>query len=81
MRFLNNAVLGLLLVMILPLSVAAQQQMIGYAGFAGFQVSMWAVKDLGLLKKYGRARHARSRRWWATAFSSLTSMPPGTSER
>ncbi|HEY7715162.1 MAG TPA: ABC transporter substrate-binding protein [Candidatus Binatia bacterium] len=53
MRFLNNAVLGLLLVMILPLRVAAQQQMIGYAGFAGFQVSMWAVKDLGLLKKYG----------------------------
>jgi ABC-type nitrate/sulfonate/bicarbonate transport system substrate-binding protein len=27
--------------------------MIGYAGFAGFQVSMWAVKDFGLLKKYG----------------------------
>ena len=27
--------------------------MIGYAGFAGFQVSMWAVQDLGLLKKYG----------------------------
>jgi ABC-type nitrate/sulfonate/bicarbonate transport system substrate-binding protein len=53
MRFLNNAVLGLLLVMTLPLRVAAQQQMIGYAGFAGFQVSMWAVKDLGLLKKYG----------------------------
>ena len=53
MRFLNNAVLGLLFVMILPLRVAAQQQMIGYAGFAGFQVSMWAVKDLGLLKKYG----------------------------
>lgn len=27
--------------------------MVGYAGFAGFQASMWAVKDLGLLKKYG----------------------------
>ena len=27
--------------------------MLGYAGFAGFQVSMWAAKDLGLLKKYG----------------------------
>lgn len=27
--------------------------MIGYAGFAGFQASMWAVKDLGLLNKYG----------------------------
>lgn len=32
---------------------AAQQRMIGYAGFAGFQAAMWAVKDLGLLKKYG----------------------------
>ncbi|HWO43181.1 MAG TPA: ABC transporter substrate-binding protein [Candidatus Eisenbacteria bacterium] len=37
----------------LPPRVIAQQYMIGYAGFAGFQVSMWAVKDLGLLKKYG----------------------------
>ncbi len=34
-------------------AVAAQQHMIGYAGFAGFQVSMWAAKDLGLLKKHG----------------------------
>jgi ABC-type nitrate/sulfonate/bicarbonate transport system substrate-binding protein len=32
---------------------AAQQQMLGYAGFSGFQASMWAVKDFGLLKKYG----------------------------
>jgi ABC-type nitrate/sulfonate/bicarbonate transport system substrate-binding protein len=32
---------------------AAQQHMIGYAGFSGFQASMWAVKDFGLLKKYG----------------------------
>jgi ABC-type nitrate/sulfonate/bicarbonate transport system substrate-binding protein len=53
MRLLNKAVLGVLLAMILPLSAAAQQHMIGYAGFAGFQVSMWAAKDLGLLKKYG----------------------------
>jgi ABC-type nitrate/sulfonate/bicarbonate transport system substrate-binding protein len=34
-------------------SVAQERYMIGYAGFAGFQVSMWAAKDLGLLKKYG----------------------------
>jgi ABC-type nitrate/sulfonate/bicarbonate transport system substrate-binding protein len=33
--------------------LAQERYMIGYAGFAGFQVSMWAVKDLGLLKKYG----------------------------
>jgi len=36
----------------LPMSAAAQQHMVGYAGFAGFQASMWAVKDLGFLKKY-----------------------------
>jgi NitT/TauT family transport system substrate-binding protein len=39
---------------LLPPGVWADERyMIGYAGFAGFQVSMWAVKDLGLLKKYG----------------------------
>ena len=53
MRLLNKAVLIALLVLGLPLIAAGQQHMIGYAGFAGFQVAMWAVKDLGLLKKYG----------------------------
>ncbi|MGH7797545.1 MAG: ABC transporter substrate-binding protein [Candidatus Binatia bacterium] len=54
MKRLNKAVLVVLLILGLPLIAAAQQHyMIGYAGFAGFQVSMWAVKDLGLLKKYG----------------------------
>jgi NitT/TauT family transport system substrate-binding protein len=53
MKLLNKAVLVVLLVLSLPLAAAAQQHMIGYAGFAGFQVAMWAVKDLGLLKKYG----------------------------
>jgi len=43
-----------LALLLLPPGVWAQERyMIGYAGFAGFQVSMWAVKDLGLLKKYG----------------------------
>jgi ABC-type nitrate/sulfonate/bicarbonate transport system substrate-binding protein len=43
----------LVLFFLLPGTVVAQERyMIGYAGFAGFQVSMWAVKDLGLLKKY-----------------------------
>ncbi|MBM2803869.1 MAG: hypothetical protein HW419_1762 [Deltaproteobacteria bacterium] len=32
---------------------AQERYMIGYGGFAGFQASMWAVKDMGLLKKYG----------------------------
>jgi len=31
---------------------AQEQYMLGYAGFAGFQASMWTVKDFGLLKKY-----------------------------
>jgi ABC-type nitrate/sulfonate/bicarbonate transport system substrate-binding protein len=53
MKSLATAIIGVLLLIILPLSAGAQQHMIGYAGFAGFQVSMWAVKDLGLLKKYG----------------------------
>ena len=44
----------LLALLLLPPGVWADERyMIGYAGFAGFQVSMWAVKDLGLLKKYG----------------------------
>ena len=46
--------LWFVLVLLLPPGVWAEERyMIGYAGFAGFQVSMWAVKDLGLLKKYG----------------------------
>ena len=53
MKFLTKAVSSVLLIFSLPLIAVAQQHMIGYAGFAGFQVSMWAVKDLGLLKKYG----------------------------
>src|ERR671922_1570279 len=53
MKFLDKSFLVVLAILGLPLIAAAQQHMIGYAGFAGFQVSMWAVKDLGLLKKYG----------------------------
>ncbi len=53
MKLLYKTMLVALLVVGVSASAAAQQRMIGYAGFAGFQVSMWAVKDLGLLKKYG----------------------------
>jgi ABC-type nitrate/sulfonate/bicarbonate transport system substrate-binding protein len=43
----------LVLFLLLPgMAFAQERYMIGYAGFAGFQVSMWAVKDLELLKKY-----------------------------
>jgi len=53
MRCFRQALLAAVLILGVPLLAAAQQEMIGYAGFAGFQASMWAVKDLGLLKKYG----------------------------
>jgi len=54
MRFFSRLIYVVLVVLMLPSSTIAQERyLIGYAGFAGFQVSMWAVKDLGLLKKYG----------------------------
>lgn len=52
MKFLRSGVWIALLALSVPMRAPAQQHMIGYAGFAGFQASMWAVKDLGLLKKY-----------------------------
>jgi ABC-type nitrate/sulfonate/bicarbonate transport system substrate-binding protein len=52
MKFLRRAIWMVLVFLSVPMSAPAQQHMIGYAGFAGFQASMWAVKDLGLLKKY-----------------------------
>jgi NitT/TauT family transport system substrate-binding protein len=52
-KFPNKAFVVVLLLLGLPPIALAQQYMIGYAGFAGFQASMWAAKDLGLLKKYG----------------------------
>ncbi len=45
-------VIALLLLLVVK-ARAEESYMIGYAGFAGFQASMWAVKDFGLLKKYG----------------------------
>jgi ABC-type nitrate/sulfonate/bicarbonate transport system substrate-binding protein len=52
---MSSKLIGLvLLLLVLPTTGFAQERyLIGYAGFAGFQVSMWAVQDLGLLKKYG----------------------------
>ena len=52
MKLLNHAALVIFLVLVAPFTAAGEQHMIGYAGFAGFQASMWAVKDLGFLKKY-----------------------------
>ena len=53
MKILTHAVRVVVLVLMAPRFAIAEQYMIGYAGFAGFQASMWAVKDLGLLNKYG----------------------------
>lgn len=54
MKLLSGALFVALSVLILPkISVAQEKYMLGYAGFAGFQAPMWAVEDLGLLKKYG----------------------------
>jgi len=52
---MSSKLIGLVLfLLVLPINGFAQERyMIGYAGFAGFQVSMWAVQDLGMLKKYG----------------------------
>jgi ABC-type nitrate/sulfonate/bicarbonate transport system substrate-binding protein len=52
MQIVKRLFLVILLLSALPLRAAAEQHMIGYAGFAGFQAAMWAVKDLGFLKKY-----------------------------
>lgn len=38
----------------MPLSLFAQERYaISYGGFAGFQATIWAMQDLGLLAKYG----------------------------
>lgn len=43
----------LLWLVLLGNSFAQEQYLIAYGGFAGFQVPVWAAKDLGLLTKYG----------------------------
>ncbi len=54
MKLLSRLMYVVLALVVFPVSsVAEERYLIGYAGFAGFQASMWAVKDLGLLKKYG----------------------------
>ncbi len=54
MKFLSGILLFALSLLVLPkISVAQEKYMLGYAGFAGFQAPMWAVDDLGFLKKYG----------------------------
>ncbi len=50
----RKASLVILLWMALPgWALAQERYIIAYGGFAGFQVPIWAAKDLGLLTKYG----------------------------
>ena len=54
MRFPSKWIYVAAFILVSPINSGAQERyMLGYAGFAGFQASMWAAKDLGLLKKYG----------------------------
>ncbi len=54
MKLLSKLIYVVLALLAFPASSVAQEKyMLGYAGFAGFQAPMWAVQDLGLLKKYG----------------------------
>lgn len=54
MKLLSKLIYAVLALLAFPVSSVAQNKyMLGYAGFAGFQAPMWAVQDLGLLKKYG----------------------------
>ena len=54
MKLLSKLIYVVLALLAFPVSSVAQNKyMLGYAGFAGFQAPMWAVQDLGLLKKYG----------------------------
>lgn len=54
MKLLSKLFYVVFALLALPVSSVAQEKyMLGYAGFAGFQAPMWAVQDLGLLKKYG----------------------------
>ncbi len=45
---------GVLLILMAPAGLIAQERYaISYGGTAGFQASIWAMKDLGALEKYG----------------------------
>ena len=48
----KSILVGMICLLSAPMASAQAKHMIGYAGFAGFQASMWAVKDFGMLKKY-----------------------------
>jgi NitT/TauT family transport system substrate-binding protein len=51
---LNRGFFVTLLLLVSPANLAAQEPyLVAYAGFAGFQATVWAPKDLGLMTKYG----------------------------
>ncbi|MGH7774332.1 MAG: ABC transporter substrate-binding protein [Candidatus Binatia bacterium] len=51
---LNKLLCTIFLLLTLPTTLVAQELvLVAYAGFAGFQATVWAPKDLGLFAKYG----------------------------
>ena len=51
---LAKLILGAVLFLCAPMSLLAQERyVVSYGGFAGFQATIWAMQDLGLLAKYG----------------------------
>lgn len=50
----RRLLLGAAIFLIMPLSLFAQERyVISYGGTAGFQASIWAMKDMGVLEKHG----------------------------
>ncbi len=50
----RRLLLGATIFFIMPLSLFAQERyVIAYSGTGGFQASIWAMKDMGVLEKYG----------------------------
>ena len=51
---LGRLLFGATIFFMMPLSLLAQERYaISYGGTAGFQASIWAMKDMGALEKYG----------------------------
>lgn len=51
---LRRILLSAVLLLFMPLGLSAQERYaVSFGGFAGFQGSVWAMKDLGALDKYG----------------------------
>jgi len=51
---LRKLLLGIVFSLAAPLALLAQERhYVSYGGTAGFQATVWAMKDLGTFEKYG----------------------------